>query len=433
MRGVRPPRPRPRPTPRRPRPSGGQARLRREPISTRLLRRWQQLQQVAQATGQGVQRGWQGVRQGWQGVRQGWRRLASPLRALSVRRPPSRADLDATNESPRRQYMWRELYRKLWPPAAVATDDGQFQRAWLRPRYWPVWIGLGLLWLLLWFPQPLRRLIGAIGGELLWRINRKRRHITRVNLKLAMPQLTLPAREALARRSFRRYLQSALDYPLLWWGFEWQLRRRLKLVGGEQIDDLLAAGRRVILVTPHVVGLDAGATLCSRYWPITGPMKRLRHPIINWLVARGRTRFDCRTYSREQGIRPVVRDLQAGRLLYYLPDEDLGATQKYAFAPFFGVQRATLTALPRLALLADAVVVPCHPHFDPVSGDHTLRILSPLNLYPSGDEADDTAHLNLMLEAVIRRAPEQYLWSQRLFQTRPAGERNPYHTPAAMP
>ena len=46
--------------------------------------------------------------------------------------------------------------------------------------------------------------------------------------------------------------------------------------------------------------------------------------------------------------------------------------------------------------------------------------------FPGDDEQLDAARMNEELEKLIMQAPEQYMWSLRLFQTRPNGEPNPY-------
>jgi len=301
-----------------------------------------------------------------------------------------------------------------------------FSLSWLGPRYWPTWIGLGLFRLLALTPGGLRRSLGALLGALVYRYNRKRRRFVEINLAWCFPALEASERARLARRYFRVFAQTGLDYALLWWAGRRRLEQLIAVEGEEEIRARLAEGRRVILFTGHSVALDFGALAASLRFPIVGPMKEARNPLINWFIARGRTRFDCRTYPREDGIRPVVRDVRAGRVMYYLPDEDLGKTQKCVFAPFFGVPTATLTTLARLARTCEADVLPCMTYYDPDSGRYTLRVFPPMPDFPAFDQQHDASLMNAELERMIRLAPEQYMWSMRLFQTRPAGERNPY-------
>jgi len=94
--------------------------------------------------------------------------------------------------------------------------------------------------------------------------------------------------------------------------------------------------------------------------------------------------------------------------------------------PYFGIEAATLTSLGRLANLTHAVVVPCITHFNRRKDRYEVKCYPALSNVPSGDEIQDAKVMNQALEQMIREAPEQYLWSLRLFQTRPNGEPNPY-------
>ncbi len=46
--------------------------------------------------------------------------------------------------------------------------------------------------------------------------------------------------------------------------------------------------------------------------------------------------------------------------------------------------------------------------------------------FPSGDDDTDARAMNAALEESIRQCPEQYLWNQRLFLSRPDGSRMAY-------
>ena len=52
--------------------------------------------------------------------------------------------------------------------------------------------------------------------------------------------------------------------------------------------------------------------------------------------------------------------------------------------------------------------------------------ISALDNYPSGDDVADASRINAELEKLIRRSPEQYMWSHRRFKTRPEGEAKLY-------
>ncbi len=298
----------------------------------------------------------------------------------------------------------------------------------LAPRYWPVWLGVGLYALLGGLPWRMRAALGRLAGDLIYRTNVRRRHIVKVNLELCFPELDISQREQMARSYFHRLAQVSLDYGILWWGSAARLDRMVSIEGMEHLQRCQVEGKAVILLTGHSVALDFGATAITRQFATVGLIKPVRNPVIEWLMSRGRTRYHGRLYLRKDGLRPVVRALRQGQAFYYLPDEDLTHVRgsDWIFAPFFGVPTATITALGKLAHLTGAVVMPCITWYQPEEGRYRVLLSAPLENFPSGDIADDTVRMNAELEKMIRRHPEQYMWSLRLFKTRPGNEPSPY-------
>lgn len=272
-------------------------------------------------------------------------------------------------------------------------------------------------------PLPASRLMGAGLGLLYYLTNAKRRRIARVNLRLCFPELSDRSRRQLLRRHFRRAGQAYVDIGFLAWASEARFRRAVRLHGIEHIASARAAGRRVILLAPHCVGMNVGGIAVARDHAVFSMVKPQRDPLVNWVLNKARSRYGSPLIGRGQGLRPVVRALNAGQMFYYLPDEDLGP-QHSVFAPFFGVPTATLDMLGRLARLTRAVVVPCFTRLTPAGYD--VYLLPPLAEYPTGDAVRDATTMNLAIETEIRAVPEQYMWTFKLFKTRPDGVRSPY-------
>lgn len=309
--------------------------------------------------------------------------------------------------------------------SSKSSYPAPFNPGWLAPRYWGTWLGLGVLGLLALLPAGLRRRLGALIGGLAYRRHHKRRAIVATNLAWCFPELDENSRAALARDYFCLMVQSFLDYGVLWWGSRRRLDRMLTLDGAEHMQAVRETGRPVILLTSHNIGLDFGAAALTRHFPSVGLVKTARNPLFDWYMARGRTRFQGILFRREEGMRPVIKAIKQGHAFYYLPDEDLGP-ENSIFVPFFGVQTATIDALSRLAKISGAVVLPFATVYRPEEGVYVATISPPLQGFPSDDTVADAARMNRELEQLIRQAPAQYMWSMRLFQSRPDGSPPPY-------
>jgi len=307
-----------------------------------------------------------------------------------------------------------------------ASTRAPFRAALLAPRHWIAWLGLGLFSLLLLVPRGPRDWLAARFAAVQYRLNRKRRGVVEINLAQCFPHLDEAEWRELARAHFRDYARVMADQASLWW--DWRRRfpdRRCRVHGLDIVRAVQAEGRAVILLNAHTVAIDVGGVALARHMPLVAIVRRLRNPVLDWLVARVRVRFGAELYPREAGLRPVVRALRCGGCLYYSPDEDLGPRDS-VFAPFFGHPKATLATLGRLARLLNARVVPVYTWYDAGRGLYEVCLRPPLEDFPSGDPVADATRMNRALEQSISLCPEQFLWNYRLFRTRPDGTRMPY-------
>lgn len=310
-------------------------------------------------------------------------------------------------------------------PHLSAPYRPSFRLDYLAPSFWPTWLGFAFLWLMSVAPKTLRVALARRLGAAVMRRNAKRREIVHTNLAWCFPELGEAERERMARDYFRYYVQAILDTGLFWWGSERRFRRNIVLEGDEALADTLAAGRRVIIVTCHTPALDRGGVALSADYPFETFVKEARNPLLEWMSARRRTRFDGLVFPRSGGLRPVIRGLRQGCALYILTDEDLGP-ESSVFAPFFGIPRATLTTPSRIARMTGADVFTSLTYYDDAAGRYVVKLFPRLEAFPSGDDTADAIRLNGVLEQMIRQRPEQYMWSLRIFQTLPDGSAPPY-------
>jgi len=295
------------------------------------------------------------------------------------------------------------------------------------PRFWPTWLTVGALRALHCLPLSALVGLGAGFGDLMYRVYGSRRSIALINLELCFPDWSATHRHEVARQNFRMIGQSAFTVGMNWWATREQLERRISEANREHYDGALAQGQNVILLAPHFVALELGGLYLSRERPMVSMYQRTKNPVIDKLVRRGRSRFGGQLVERKADMRDLVRAIRSGKPFYYLPDQDAG--RKGVFVPFFGVQTSTFPALSRFAELGRARVIPCCTRqlANPVRWEITYD--APLSDFPSGDLVEDTACMNRVIEAAVRRTPEQYFWVHKRFKTRPPGEPDLYANP----
>ena len=301
-------------------------------------------------------------------------------------------------------------------------DRPQFRAYFLHSRFWPLWLGLGVLWLLVQLPYSVLLKLGRGLGALMFRFAGSRRYIARRNLELCFPELSQEQRERLLRENFASNGIAFFEMAMSWWWPQARLQRLARIEGLEHLQQAQAAGQGVILMALHFTTLEIGAALLGQRHTIDGMYREHKNPLFDFVQRRGRERHnrDASAIERED-VRAMLKVLRAGRAIWYAPDQDYGRKQSL-FVPLFGIQAATVTATTKFARLGRARVVPFTQERLADGSGYRLVIHPPLQDFPGESEEADCLRINQWVEEAVSALPEQYLWAHRRFKTRPAGE-----------
>lgn len=285
-------------------------------------------------------------------------------------------------------------------------------------------LGLALLWLLHFLPLGTIAVLGRGVGLVLYRLGHERRQVALTNLRLCFPVWSERELRRVARRHVQAVARSLIERGILWWSSKARIQRLVRVEGREHVEPLL--GQPMIWLAPHFVGLDMGGTRLSTEWAGCSMYSRQKDAFVDRVLLRGRMRFIApRLFSRQDGIRPLVRAIREGLPFYYLPDQDLGPRDSI-FVPFFGVPAATITGLSRIARVAGAIVVPVVTRQLPGGEGYLTTFYPAWRDFPSGDDEQDARRMNEFIEQRVLEMPEQYWWLHKRFKTRPPGEPRPY-------
>ncbi len=285
------------------------------------------------------------------------------------------------------------------------------------PKYWPTWIGLGLLRLTCLLPFNWQIGLGKSMGRLAHRIGAERRAITRRNIELCFPELSTQERNKLAREHFEALGVSLMEMGLARWATDKKLQAITTVEGAEHVQQTLDEGYGVILLCAHFTALEiSGRVFRLQSPPFDAVFRRFRSDFTTEILASTREK-SVRHLIEKNDIKSMVRSLRNGVPVWYAPDQSYHLKQS-ALIPFFGVPAMTNIATTTLAKLGRAKVIPFLPRRLP-EGGYEVRILPPIEGLPSDDPIEDTKKYMAIIEAHIRLCPEQYYWVHRKFKNRP--------------
>jgi Kdo2-lipid IVA lauroyltransferase/acyltransferase len=285
-------------------------------------------------------------------------------------------------------------------------------------------LGVFLLWLLHPLPLPVLALIGNSVGVLLYLLAGERRMVATTNLRLCFPQMGEAERARLVRRNFMAFGRSLIERNILWWSSGERIRKLVRVEGLEHFEAV--KGQPAILLMPHFVAMDAGGQWIAQQIDTVCMYSNQKNLYLTDLLLEKRGRFGKqRLYSRQEGLRPIIRGMRENLPFIYPPDQDQGIKDG-AFIPFFGVLAATMTSVPRIARMTGAKIVPSITRMLPGGKGYVLTFYPAWENYPSGDDVADARRMNEFIEQRVLEMPEQYFWLHKRFKTRPEGEKRFY-------
>lgn len=230
-----------------------------------------------------------------------------------------------------------------------------------------------------------------------------------------------PETQRVAKKSMENYSWYLADF-LSWMRMTpRRLQSRVREFNGEEhIAEALEAGKGAIFVSGHFGLWDLGGAMLAQRFPVLIPVDELQNGAMNWIACRVRERLGIDTVPAEIGLRAMLRQLQANRVVGLLFDRPM--TGRGVPVTFFG-SRAHLPSGPAaLALRTGAPLVMCQCQRLKNNG-LAVTVYPPIYAVPSDDEKQDIQttmqQLTDQLEEVIRSCPEQWymfrsMWPQSM-------------------
>ena len=280
-----------------------------------------------------------------------------------------------------------------------------------------------------WLSRRPLRLLHAAGGWLGWLpylLSPSYRSRLRQNTATA----GLDARQR--RAAVAEAGRMVLELPRLWLRPPAQpIEDPLQWDNAELVGELLAQGRGLMLLTPHVGSFEMAAQAYAQRFgaqkPMTAMYRPARQPWLRELEEQARARPGLLTAPANlAGVRLLIRALRRGETLGMLPDQ-VPPEGQGVWAPFFGRPAYTMTLVSRLLQQTDAAVCLIWVQRQPRGGGYVVRLrplptpLPPRPQLPTPAQEEawllaSATVLNQAMEWVIRQLPTQYLWGYHRYK-----------------
>jgi len=294
-------------------------------------------------------------------------------------------------------------------------------KEWL--EYAPVWLILKTLGAL---PRRVARGVAAFVTSLLFSLQPKLRKTAELNLRLAFPDWTDAQRKDVTRKMVRNLGWMAAEFARLPRHTKENMEDVVILEGHENFLEGQRRGKGVLYLTGHIGAWELSSFAHALYgYPLHYMARPLDNQRLDALVNQYRCASGNLPIFKNESARVMLKILKDSGTVGILADQNTLPAEG-EFVDFFGKLACTTTGLARVALHTGAAVVPGYAYWDETIQKYRLRFEPPVELIRTGDTERDvfenTQRFAKVIEEIIRKHPDQWVWVHKRWKTRPKGE-----------
>ncbi len=285
---------------------------------------------------------------------------------------------------------------------------------------------IALFRILSFLPLPVLHGIGATLGWLVYLISPSYRLRLQQNIRLA---------------GFEKYTHSAvseagksiLELPFIWCADPTRVLKTAATENWEVAQAALDAGQGVIFLTPHLGCFEIIAQSIAKRTPLTVLYRPPRKKALQPLMEGARSRDSLfLAPANLTGVRQMLKALKKGAPVGLLPDQ-VPQQGEGIWANFFGRPAYTMTLSSKLHSMTGAPVILTYAQRLPWGKGYVIRFV-PFEALTThtldGTPEQQATAINLAMEKLISRCPDQYFWSYNRYKKPANASASPADAPS---
>ena len=265
---------------------------------------------------------------------------------------------------------------------------------------------------------------GARLGMLARRVVRGRDRLAMRNLRMVFADKSDSERRRILDDCWRHFGRETLDGIRTQYLSPEEIAARCAMPGAEVLDEALARGRGVLLISAHYGGWEVGGlAVMSRIRHVLTVARPLDNEYLERDLARIRERTGTEVVDRRRAARALYKALSENAVVILLVDQAV-QPREGVIAPFLGVPAWTADAPARMALRLGSTIVIAFCIPDGLR--HRLVFEEPIHIEDLSDGEKEpvalTGRINDVISRRIAAHPELWLWMHDRWKGTKPGE-----------
>ena len=255
------------------------------------------------------------------------------------------------------------------------------------------------------------KLSSALGGkifEIIGPLFRSKRLI-QSNIKKAIPNIEFERLNKITKSMWNNYGRVFAEYMFIKDFNEGKLKNNLKIEGQDILDNIKKINKPVIFISGHLANFElmamhiekSGIKLSAIYRP-------LNNIFLNKIMERIRRKYICKFQIKKgiAGVRKIINMLKDNYSTALMIDQRVSEGIK---SNFFNKEASTTTIPAQFIRKFNAKVVPIYIK-RLKNNNFKIKIYEPITFKKDETINSITLHLNKILEKMIIKNPEQWIW-----------------------
>lgn len=277
------------------------------------------------------------------------------------------------------------------------------------------------LYLLSLLPFRLLYLLADVFALILFYVAGYRKKVVFNNLRNAFPEKSEQEIHSIARKFYTHLSDLLVESIKMLSITKKDIDRRIKILNPELIDGYYSEGKSLLAVGTHYGNWEWGGLALSNMQKhkILGIYKPLSNKKADQLIKRMRSRFGTIPVPMNAALRKIVEYKDQLTITVLISDQTPAKNDVNHWVSFLNQQTPVFLGIEKLARQTGYPVIYCDMQ-KVKRGYFTIRLL------PVSNEPGKTAEHELtekhvrMLEEIIRKKPEYWLWSHRRWKHKPS-------------
>jgi len=268
-----------------------------------------------------------------------------------------------------------------------------------------------VIWLI---PESLMIQLSKLLAKLLYRLDKKHRHIAKVNLDLAYENtLSDEAKTDIIKATYVNLILVLVDFVRNQGISKEKLLKKVTFHNTEVMEKALAEGEKIILMTAHYGNWELlPLAIAAQYGPLTGVGRKLDSAHMDKILNKNREQFDIQMLEKKGAMRDMISVLKQNRMLGLLVDQNTSDSEGI-LVDFFGKKVRHTPSAAILERRFNAVIVPAF-----ITTSHAkqydITFYDPIYTEKTEDKDKDirisVQKQAKITEMVIRQKPQEWFW-----------------------